>query len=74
MTKWEAMHSYRRLAKSDKATPLTCPDDGNLYITRIGKDDEPVLYCYFCKTTVIPGISLWKQMEAILNEKIEATP
>lgn len=73
MTRWEAIHKYRRMVKDNSVPALVCPDDQGVYIPRLGFNDSPVLYCYMCRTTMKPGLALWKQLEAALGEKIEET-
>jgi len=74
LTKWQAIHKHKKLVQQGTAMPIRCPNEEAIYITRIGQDEEPVLYCYMCKTTVIPGLWLYKQLEAAINEKIDTIP
>lgn len=73
MTKWQAIHAFNRLVKQERVEPLKCPDDDATYVTKIGKDDEPVLHCFACESTVLPGLALWKQLGAVIGVEVEAS-
>lgn len=68
MNKWQAIHGYRKLVKDNSAPGLMCPECQVLYISRFGLDEDPVLWCYMCRSTVTPGTSLWKQIYTALGE------
>lgn len=67
MDKWLLIHDYRRLVSANLADDLRCPDDAAVYAVKIDKDSEPVLHCFLCSSTVTPGLSLWKQLEAAVE-------
>lgn len=68
MTNWELFHRYRHLVEDGKALPLLCPDDETPLVTRIGHDDEPVLWCYDCLATIKPGLDLVQRVRAVVTE------
>lgn len=62
MTDWEIIHAYRRAVEAGRADPLyhSC---GTLFVTKIGRNDEPVLHCYFCPASVTPGAAWLERLE-----------
>lgn len=68
LTNWEVFHRYRALVEDDKAKPILCPDCETTLITRIGLDDEPVLWCYDCLATIRPGLDLLQRVRAVVTE------
>lgn len=68
MTNWELFHKYRRLVEEGKAKPLICPDDTATLISRIGPDDEPVLWCHACLSSIRPGAYILQQVRAVVSE------
>lgn len=68
LTNWEVFHLYRRLVEDGKAKPLICPDDDSILVTRIGHDDEPMLWCYECLATIRPGLDLVQRVRAVVTE------
>lgn len=67
-TTWEVVHRYRRLVRREQAAPVKCPDCHIEFVTKIGKDDEPVFYCWRCRTVTTIGVRLMDQMRAVVNE------
>lgn len=61
-------HLYNRLAKAGKVKPLTCPNCETTLVTAFGEDDSPVLKCYGCGATIVPGLEAYDQMKAVVNE------
>ena len=68
MTDWELLHAYRRLADAGTVKPLTCPDDGTVLITRLGKDDNPLLWCMTENAFTTPGLETMRQVRAVVME------
>lgn len=69
MSKWKLIHAYRRLVRANRAAELRCPDDNAIYVVKIDGIDDPVLHCYLCSSTVTPGLSLWRQLEAVVEDQ-----
>lgn len=65
---WELVHAYRHLADEGKVKHITCPDDGEKLISRIGDDDSPVFWCPTCDTMIRPGLDMRDQMRAVVME------
>lgn len=65
---WELFHNYRRLVAVGKARQLTCPECENILITRLGIQDDLVLWCVGCLKTFKPGLDVIQQVRAVVNE------
>jgi hypothetical protein len=72
MDKWQIIHAYRRLFKSGLAEPWTCQQDGTVLVSRIGLDDDPVLWCMTCGEIEIPVDSAYDLMLMQLKEHDES--
>lgn len=68
MTNWEVFHRYRHLVEEGKAKGIECPNCETVMITRLGKDDEPALWCHGCDSTIQPGLNVIQQLRAVVNE------
>jgi hypothetical protein len=68
LTNWELFHAYRRLVDKGLARPLLCPECEGYLITRIGIDDEPILWCYGCLSSLRPGLDLLTRVRAVVTE------
>lgn len=68
LTNWELFHRYRRLCEEGKAKGIECPDCESALVTKLGKDDEPALWCYACDSTIQPGLNVIQQLRAVVNE------
>lgn len=68
MTDWELLHTYRRLADEGKVKHIACPDCGTALITRLGKDDNPVLWCMTENVFISPGHDTMSQVRAVVME------
>lgn len=64
-------HMYNNLADAGTVKQLTCPDCDQAYVTRITEDGEPLLACVWCNTITQPGIRLYNQVRAVVNEHSE---
>ena len=65
---WSIFHSYRRLAEEGKVKLIQCPDcQGNL-TTRLGEDDNPLLWCSKCDVKIRPGLDIYDQIKAVVRE------
>ena len=67
MNSWEIIHAYHRLVKSGDLEPLTC-FCGTEYITRIGFNDEPALWCGFDDATIQVGKSLLSRIRQAVED------
>lgn len=67
MEKWRLVHNYRRAVDRGLTLPILCRC-GSEYIWAPGADADPVLSCYSCNSTIIPGLYIWDQIEKALNE------
>jgi hypothetical protein len=65
---WPVIHAYQRLVEEGKVKALRCPDCDTVYISRIGSDDQPVLWCMVCDSKITPGLSLTGQITAVVRE------
>jgi hypothetical protein len=68
LTNWQLFHLYRRLVEQNKAVSLICPNCNYELITRIGVDDEPILWCYGCLSSIRPGSDVINQVRAVVTE------
>lgn len=66
--KWPAMHAYRKMVALDEAPAIRCPDCRSELAPVVGKDGEPNLKCFACRTMFDIGLSTWKQIEANISE------
>lgn len=71
MNSWPLFHAYRHLADEGKVKHLRCPDDDYILVTRLGKDDEPALWCPLEDRLITPGLELMDRMRAVVNEHTE---
>lgn len=65
--KWEIWHSFDRAVKYGFLEPLYCPDDGFGLSLQGNDDDEPVLYCYQCHGTIVPGARVTQQVHSLVG-------
>lgn len=68
MNKWYYIHNYRRLAQEGRVQPLCCPDCGIPFTTRLDVNDEPKFQCIMCLKTITPGLDVWQQIKAVVDE------
>lgn len=68
LTNWELFHAYRHLVEENQAKPILCPNCEYELITRIGHDDEPILWCYGCASSIRPGLEMLQQVRAVVTE------
>ena len=54
VTNWEVIHGYRALMRAGKVERWTCEDDKTVLVSRLGADDEPVLWCMTCGQSIVP--------------------
>lgn len=64
-------HMYNNLADAGVVKQLTCPDCEQVYVTRCTEDGEPLLACVWCNTIIQPGVRLYAQVRAVVNEHSE---
>ena len=65
---WFLFHTFRRLANEGKVRHLSCPDDKNELTTLRGEDDEVILYCGACNSSIHPGLDLKAKVRAVVME------
>lgn len=65
--KWDLIHAYRRAADEGLVKHLSCPDDDEKLVSRIGPDDEPVLWCWKCNTVTTPGLHVYDEIRRVLD-------
>jgi hypothetical protein len=68
MNYWRLIHNYRRLVTEERAAPLLCPDCKERLGVRLGKDDDPMLYCAACDSKFYIGADVWDQIRAVVSE------
>ena len=62
-------HRYQAQAAKGLVPKLTCSTDGFEYVVRVGQDDEPLLHCYSCGSTLKPGIKMYESLQEVLGDK-----
>lgn len=65
---WSYFHSYRKLAENGKVKFLQCPDCSATLVTMGDEDNNPVLWCSHCDSTIRPGLDLYDQIRAVVRE------
>ena len=65
---FQTFHTYNRLARRGIVDHLTCPDDGTRLQLMLGEHSEPVLHCWFCDSTLVPGLDLYNRVNAVVSE------
>jgi hypothetical protein len=68
MDKWAIVHAYRHLIKDGRVDPWLCPADSTTLVTRLGKDDDPVLWCMTCGGVITPGLNMYERMLKAIRE------
>ena len=66
--RWNLIHDFRNVVEAGEANPLTCKECDEEFITRIDTDDEPMLWCFRCNTTIHLGIDFWDQIDAAVKD------
>lgn len=61
-------HRYNKLVRRDLVQPLTCGVCDTPLITGVGKEDELVLKCYSCGSSLVPGLATLGRVEAVVKE------
>lgn len=69
--KWPAMHAYRKAVAMGEAPAIRCPDCRSELAPVVGKDGEPNLKCFACRTVFDIGLNTWKQIEANISEVVQ---
>lgn len=64
---FQIFHNYNRLVRRGLAKPLehSC---GGQYVLAMGEKDLPVLKCYSCNTTTLPGTKMYGDIKAVVEE------
>ncbi len=65
---WPTLHAYRKLVSEGKVKKLLCEVCTAEYIPAIDTDEKPVLVCFFCNTSVKPGLWLASNIRAVVKE------
>jgi hypothetical protein len=64
MVTFQEINLYNKLAKKGLVQKITCPfDESDIIITKIGKDDEPIIYCISCSSNFDLGINTQKRIK-----------
>jgi hypothetical protein len=64
MVTFQEINLYNKLAKKGLVQKITCPfDESDIVITKIGKDDEPIIYCISCSSNFDLGINTQKRIK-----------
>lgn len=66
---WSYFHAYRHLAEEGKVNFLSCPDCSSKLTTMMDKHDSPSLWCPVCNKTITPGLYVYDQIKAVVNEQ-----
>ena len=61
-------HAYNNLADAGTVKQLTCPECDQAYVTRVTKDNDPLLACVWCNTIIQPGLRLYQQVLSVVKE------
>jgi hypothetical protein len=61
-------HRYSRLVRRQLVKPLVCSVCHNVYITGLDENDELVLNCLVCDTSVKPGENTIANVRAVVKE------
>lgn len=70
MDKYQLLHDYNKLVRRDMANPLECNRCNIEYTVRLGPD-EPVLKCYGCGGTLIPGDKLYGEILHVVETRLK---
>ena len=65
---WITYHRYRHLVEQGKAKPLLCPDCDTELITQPDDNADPILWCHQCDHVIKPGLDVYHQIRAVVNE------
>lgn len=67
---FQTFHKYNRLVRRGLVKPLS-HSCGTEYALQLGRDDEPVLKCYLCGTTTLPGSKMYSDIRAVVKEHFD---
>lgn len=63
---FQVFHDYQRLVRRRQAQPIRCPDCEH-HLGLIDLNNEPAFQCYWCGTTVRPGLDVYDQIRAAVD-------
>ena len=67
MDNWAKIHRYRRAVANSQAAPIMCPECNSELVPVVGKNGEPALRCLVCRSVYEPGVLVWNQIDAALD-------
>jgi hypothetical protein len=68
MITFQDIHLYNKLARKGFVQKITCPfDESDIIITKIGKNDEPIIYCISCSSNFDLGTNTQKRIKDAIN-------
>ena len=65
---YSVFHRYNTLARDGKAKTLICKYCQDPLVLSIGDDDEPVLKCFSCNITTVPGLVFYENIKSQVEE------
>ena len=65
---FEIFHKYSRLVRRNLVRPLACKHCKGPVFTALGENDELVLYCAMCDSSVTPGLDTISNVTAVVKE------
>lgn len=68
---FQTFHRYNRLVRRGVTKPLACQHCDRPMTLRLGEEDKPVLYCAYCNVTVLPGLKMFEDINAVVKEWFE---
>lgn len=69
--KWPALHTYRREVARGNAPAIKCPDCNDELVPVVGKDGDPELKCFYCRSIFSIGLNTWDQIRANITELVQ---
>jgi hypothetical protein len=71
MNKWAVIHAYRALMRAGAVESWTCQDDETVLVSRLGVDEQPVLWCMTCGNSTVPTEKAYDLMLMQIREHDE---
>jgi transcription elongation factor Elf1 len=64
MVTFQEINLYNKLAKKGLVQKITCPfDESDIIITKISKDNDPIIHCISCDSSFDLGINTQKRIK-----------
>lgn len=67
---WQVVHKYNKLRRRGLVPQLQCKNCSAPIITRLGKDDLPMIECLFCGHKVTPGQNFYDDLKEKINGRL----